>query len=412
MVCAVTEGEDKPLKYPLMFRACELVIVNKIDLLPHLDFDLDKLLYNIDVVHPGVERIVLSARTGEGVDAWRDWLLRIAARARGGACLTPCRRAAALSERTECNARFFDGVGRAAGAALPPDGRAVRARGPADRVRPLARGAVGRTPRRGRVRASGDRRQARAAGDRRSPARAAAGAAGRAARAARRHRDRLRRGLRRGAALAVARGRGLPDDRVRAGREPSGSSSRRRPTRISARSWSRRSTTCCGSSCTCSSSTAGCSRAAPSAASTMPARRASCIRSSPSARDDLDAGARGRAPLGADEGRGDRRAARADADRERAVLVAAAGALRASFERGGTLLALGNGGSATDAMDVVADFRGRRPPRDRPHRGPGDPHRDRQRHRRRGDLLAPGDRLRRRAATRCWRSRPRATRAT
>jgi hydrogenase nickel incorporation protein HypB len=81
MVSAVTEGEDKPLKYPLMFRACELVIVNKIDLLPHLDFDLDKLLYNIDVVHPDVERIVLSARTGEGIDAWRDWLLRIAARA-------------------------------------------------------------------------------------------------------------------------------------------------------------------------------------------------------------------------------------------------------------------------------------------------------------------------------------------
>ena len=81
MVAAVTEGEDKPLKYPLMFRACELVIVNKIDLLPHLDFDLDKLLYNIDVVHPDVERIVLSARTGEGIEAWRDWLLRIATRA-------------------------------------------------------------------------------------------------------------------------------------------------------------------------------------------------------------------------------------------------------------------------------------------------------------------------------------------
>ena len=69
MVCSVTEGEDKPLKYPLMFRACELVLVNKIDLLPHLDFDLDKLLYNLDAVHPGVERILVSARTGEGVDA-------------------------------------------------------------------------------------------------------------------------------------------------------------------------------------------------------------------------------------------------------------------------------------------------------------------------------------------------------
>ena len=85
MVTAVTEGEDKPLKYPLMFRACELVIINKIDLLPHLDFDLEKLLYNIDVVHPDVDRIVLSARTGEGIDAWRDWLVQIALRAPEGA---------------------------------------------------------------------------------------------------------------------------------------------------------------------------------------------------------------------------------------------------------------------------------------------------------------------------------------
>ncbi|GAC1441595.1 MAG: hydrogenase nickel incorporation protein HypB [Solirubrobacteraceae bacterium] len=80
MVCSVTEGEDKPLKYPLMFRACELVLVNKIDLLPHLDFDLERLLYNIDQVHPDVERIVLSARTGEGIELWRNWLLRTCAR--------------------------------------------------------------------------------------------------------------------------------------------------------------------------------------------------------------------------------------------------------------------------------------------------------------------------------------------
>ena len=53
MVSSVTEGEEKPLKYPLMFRACELVLVNKIDLLPHLDFDLDRFLYNLDQVHPG-----------------------------------------------------------------------------------------------------------------------------------------------------------------------------------------------------------------------------------------------------------------------------------------------------------------------------------------------------------------------
>jgi hydrogenase nickel incorporation protein HypB len=80
MVCSVTEGEDKPLKYPLMFRTCDVVVVNKVDLLPHLDFELDRLLYNIDQVHPDVETIVLSARTGEGMGAWREWLLRIATR--------------------------------------------------------------------------------------------------------------------------------------------------------------------------------------------------------------------------------------------------------------------------------------------------------------------------------------------
>ena len=80
MVSSVTEGEDKPLKYPLMFRTCELVLVNKIDLLEHLDFDLDLFLHHLDAVNPGVERLLVSARTGEGVDAWREWLLRLAAR--------------------------------------------------------------------------------------------------------------------------------------------------------------------------------------------------------------------------------------------------------------------------------------------------------------------------------------------
>jgi len=82
MVCSVTEGEDKPLKYPLMFRRCELVLVNKIDLLPHLDFDLDRFLYFLDQVHPGVERMLVSARTGEGVAAWRDWLASVPGRER------------------------------------------------------------------------------------------------------------------------------------------------------------------------------------------------------------------------------------------------------------------------------------------------------------------------------------------
>jgi hydrogenase nickel incorporation protein HypB len=80
MVCSVTEGEDKPLKYPLMFRTADLVLINKIDLLPHLDFDLDKLLYGLDAVHPGVPRMLVSARTGEGVDAFREWLVTTASR--------------------------------------------------------------------------------------------------------------------------------------------------------------------------------------------------------------------------------------------------------------------------------------------------------------------------------------------
>jgi hydrogenase nickel incorporation protein HypB len=80
MVCSVAEGEDKPLKYPLMFRACELVLINKLDLLPHVDVDLERLLYNIDAVNPGVKTILASARTGEGVDEWRRWLSDLATR--------------------------------------------------------------------------------------------------------------------------------------------------------------------------------------------------------------------------------------------------------------------------------------------------------------------------------------------
>jgi hydrogenase nickel incorporation protein HypB len=75
MVSSVTEGEDKPLKYPLMFRTCDLIVVNKVDLLPHLDFDLDKFIGHLESVHPGVPRIFVSARTGEGVQRWREWLV-------------------------------------------------------------------------------------------------------------------------------------------------------------------------------------------------------------------------------------------------------------------------------------------------------------------------------------------------
>ena len=77
MVASVTEGEDKPLKYPLMFRACELVVLNKIDLLAHVDFDVDRWAARLETVHPGVPSLLVSARTGEGVDAFRDWLAEL-----------------------------------------------------------------------------------------------------------------------------------------------------------------------------------------------------------------------------------------------------------------------------------------------------------------------------------------------
>jgi hydrogenase nickel incorporation protein HypB len=77
MVYSVTEGEEKPLKYPVMFRAVEMVVVNKVDLLPHLDFDLDLFLANLADVNPGVRTVLTSARTGEGVDAWCAWLTGI-----------------------------------------------------------------------------------------------------------------------------------------------------------------------------------------------------------------------------------------------------------------------------------------------------------------------------------------------
>jgi hydrogenase nickel incorporation protein HypB len=81
MVSSVAEGEDKPLKYPLMFRTCELVVVNKLDLLPYVDFDLDKFLYHLDAVHPGVAHLEVSARTGEGVEELRAWLAAVPDRA-------------------------------------------------------------------------------------------------------------------------------------------------------------------------------------------------------------------------------------------------------------------------------------------------------------------------------------------
>ena len=173
MVSSVTEGEDKPLKYPLMFRTCDLVLVNKLDLLPHLDVDLERFLHNLDAVHPDV-------RADAGQRAHRRGRRRLAhvavgagRRARGGGRVTaaPRRRRLRdhverrLAERREASAALSSPTGVARLARLchrmaerfARDGRLVA-------VGRDAAGALGRAPRRGRVRAPGDRRQARAAG--------------------------------------------------------------------------------------------------------------------------------------------------------------------------------------------------------------------------------------------------------
>lgn len=75
VMLSVTEGEDKPLKYPQMFRAAELVLLTKIDLQPYVPFDLDRCLAAIARVNPRAQTLVLSSLTGEGLDAWYDWLI-------------------------------------------------------------------------------------------------------------------------------------------------------------------------------------------------------------------------------------------------------------------------------------------------------------------------------------------------
>ena len=80
MVYSITEGEEKPLKYPVMFRSVSTVLVNKMDLLPYLDFDIGLFHRNLAAVNPGVHVIEVSARTGDGLDAWHAWLTDPAAR--------------------------------------------------------------------------------------------------------------------------------------------------------------------------------------------------------------------------------------------------------------------------------------------------------------------------------------------
>ena len=76
MILSVPEGHDKPLKYPLMFSICDLVLINKIDVAPYFDFDLDKCSQYIKMRNPNAEIIPICAKTGEGVNKFADWIIK------------------------------------------------------------------------------------------------------------------------------------------------------------------------------------------------------------------------------------------------------------------------------------------------------------------------------------------------
>lgn len=76
VILSVTEGDDKPLKYPHMFRAARLMIINKIDLAPYVDFDRDRCVENARRVNPDIETLELSSKTGEKFEGWRNWIMR------------------------------------------------------------------------------------------------------------------------------------------------------------------------------------------------------------------------------------------------------------------------------------------------------------------------------------------------
>lgn len=74
MILSVPEGHDKPLKYPLMFSVCDVVLINKVDVMPYFDFDMEKCLEYIWMRNPDAKIFPICAKTGEGMEAWTDWL--------------------------------------------------------------------------------------------------------------------------------------------------------------------------------------------------------------------------------------------------------------------------------------------------------------------------------------------------
>ncbi len=76
LLASVTEGDDKPYKYPTMYRGVDVLLINKVDLLPYIQFDMDYFRRGVEILNPGVTTFVLSCRTGEGLEAWLDWVLQ------------------------------------------------------------------------------------------------------------------------------------------------------------------------------------------------------------------------------------------------------------------------------------------------------------------------------------------------
>ena len=83
VVLSVTEGDDKPLKYPLMFKESEIALLNKVDLVPYCNFNMDSAKKHITSLHPGIEVLEVSCTKGQGIDEWCDWLLKKIAAKKG-----------------------------------------------------------------------------------------------------------------------------------------------------------------------------------------------------------------------------------------------------------------------------------------------------------------------------------------
>ncbi len=77
LIASIPEGDDKPYKYPSMYRGVDALIINKIDLLPYIDFDMDYFRKGVEILNPGLVTFPISCKTGEGLDAWIEWILQL-----------------------------------------------------------------------------------------------------------------------------------------------------------------------------------------------------------------------------------------------------------------------------------------------------------------------------------------------